>query len=269
MGTRNLTMVVKDGEYRVAQYGQWDGYPSGQGATVLAFLRDEMDRARFEAAVGAVRAITEAEWKALWVECGADPESDLVSGQVSNTFQQRYPWLDRDCGADVLKIVQEADGDLALKLSVDFAKDSLFCEWAYVVDLDRNVLEVYHGFNTEPLGEADRFFSDGYQRKEYFPVRLLKSYSLDALPTDGEFFADFREDDEEEEEEAPAYYTVAKAYTFTVPTAQDSVLVPVAVGKQVQIDSGHVYVRGKAGSWVLTSDAASAELLAHLEEIEA
>jgi len=27
MGTRNLTCVMKDGQYKVAQYGQWDGYP--------------------------------------------------------------------------------------------------------------------------------------------------------------------------------------------------------------------------------------------------
>ena len=27
MGTRNLTVVYLDGQYKVAQYGQWDGYP--------------------------------------------------------------------------------------------------------------------------------------------------------------------------------------------------------------------------------------------------
>lgn len=27
MGTRHLTAVVIDGDYKVAQYGQWDGYP--------------------------------------------------------------------------------------------------------------------------------------------------------------------------------------------------------------------------------------------------
>jgi len=38
MGTRNLTMVISDGKTKIAQYGQWDGYPSGQGADILAFL---------------------------------------------------------------------------------------------------------------------------------------------------------------------------------------------------------------------------------------
>ena len=38
MGTRNLTCVFVNGEYKVAQYCQWDGYPSGQGLTILNFL---------------------------------------------------------------------------------------------------------------------------------------------------------------------------------------------------------------------------------------
>ena len=35
MGTRHLVAVIHKDEYKVAQYGQWDGYPSGQGDTVL------------------------------------------------------------------------------------------------------------------------------------------------------------------------------------------------------------------------------------------
>ena len=38
MGTRHMIAVVNNGKYRVAQYGQWDGYPSGQGVGVLGFL---------------------------------------------------------------------------------------------------------------------------------------------------------------------------------------------------------------------------------------
>ena len=41
MGTRHLICVVKDGEFKVAQYGQWDGYFSGQGQNILNFLRDD------------------------------------------------------------------------------------------------------------------------------------------------------------------------------------------------------------------------------------
>ena len=48
MGTRNLVCVVKGGEYKVAQYGQWDGYPTGQGETIVEFLLQRMDRAMFE-----------------------------------------------------------------------------------------------------------------------------------------------------------------------------------------------------------------------------
>lgn len=39
MGTRNLTIVHSNGEYKVAQYGQWDGYPEGLGVQLLKYLK--------------------------------------------------------------------------------------------------------------------------------------------------------------------------------------------------------------------------------------
>jgi hypothetical protein len=38
MGTRHLIAAKIDGVYKLAQYGQWDGYPDGQGVAVLDFL---------------------------------------------------------------------------------------------------------------------------------------------------------------------------------------------------------------------------------------
>ena len=41
MGTRNLTMVIDHkGDVKIAQYGQWDGYPSGVGVNVLNFIKN-------------------------------------------------------------------------------------------------------------------------------------------------------------------------------------------------------------------------------------
>jgi len=51
MGTRNLTCVVSGGKYIIAQYGQWDGYPSGQGVTALEFLRKKGNQALLKAAL--------------------------------------------------------------------------------------------------------------------------------------------------------------------------------------------------------------------------
>ena len=46
MGTRNLTIVYSNGEYKVAQYGQWDGYPEGLGVQLLKYLREYLRNKR-------------------------------------------------------------------------------------------------------------------------------------------------------------------------------------------------------------------------------
>ena len=40
MGTRNITSVVVNGEQKVCQYCQWDGYPTWAGAHIMEFLKD-------------------------------------------------------------------------------------------------------------------------------------------------------------------------------------------------------------------------------------
>jgi hypothetical protein len=165
MGTRNLTCVVKNGEFKVAQYCQWDGYPSGQGETIVEFiqrrLQDSEGLTIFNQRVLEVSEITIDELKAKWVECSANPNSDMVSMEVSHKFNEKYPQYHRDFGARILG-------------------ESLFCEWAYVLDLDNNVLEVYKGFNKEPLKSSERFAQffqkkDHRQSEQYHPVKLFES----------------------------------------------------------------------------------------------
>lgn len=193
MGTRHLTVVQIDGQYRVAQYGQWDGYPEGQGAIVLEFLKN-WDRERFTAKVRASQWISDAELKALWKEAGAKDDEPGVTLDVSEKFGKKYPHLSRDCGAKVLGIIEASPDGIKLRDTISFAADSLFCEWAYVIDLDKDVLEVFGGFNKAPIASDERFFgweekypeeTPEHQRnpREYWPVKLLARYPLNALPS--------------------------------------------------------------------------------------
>lgn len=201
MGTRHLIAAKIDGVYKLAQYGQWDGYPECQGVAVLDFLVNKMDMAAFTAALRNCRFIGREDVQKALVEFGADT-NDNYAIRLSDydRFSEAHPEWSRDTGAEILGFIQSSGG-CGLRYSLDFAADSLFCEWAYVLDFDTMQFEVYAGFNKTPLTEKDRFYflepkSDG----SYHPVRLRASWSMDALPQTAEdFLAAFPSDDEQEE----------------------------------------------------------------------
>ena len=204
MGTRHLICVVKDGEYKVAQYGQWDGYPSGQGVDILGFLRDEMDVDAFSNGVLKCYQPTDEQIKNWWAEVGHDIDSSggFVDLAIAKKFSKNHPSLSRDTGSDILGLIQKSKEPVPVRRYLEFAADSLFCEWAYVVDLDKRTFEVFEGFNHSPLSEGERFY--GLQCKDvaagYEPVKLKKSYSLDSLPSDSDFLSDVEPTDESDDE---------------------------------------------------------------------
>lgn len=198
MGTRHLTAVYINGEYKVAQYGQWDGYPEGQGMTCLNFARriaDKIEREKFAAKVRAAQWITEAEADAI--------NRRIESGELEN-WQEEYPALTRDTGSEILNVVMNAPDGIKLNNEISFAADSLFCEWAWVIDLDAGTFEGFKGFNTDrPLTPEDRFyFLRNRETANYHCVILKAKWSLDSLPTDEDFLAAFKEP-----EELPDYET--------------------------------------------------------------
>jgi len=190
MGTRHLICVVNNGEYKVAQYGQWDGQPSGQGVDILNFLQNDMDRVKFENQIEALSFATEEEQKQTWIEIGAEPNT-MVSAEVANKHKELYPEYSVDNGAGILRLIQNSDWKLKLRNSIDFAKDSLSCEWGYVIDLDKNTFEIYKGRNRTPLDENERFYFLQELDKKFYPVKHIVSFELDNLPTEEEFLDSF------------------------------------------------------------------------------
>ena len=199
MGTRHLTIVFDAGEYRVAQYGQWDGYPEGAGIKILRFLRDEMDEFKFRTRLSRFNFVDEYDNK--------------ITKRIDKAFEKGigsyvFPEFSRDTGCDILPMIQNGTATTRyLGNRIDFAADSLFCEWAYVVDFNHRTFEVYHGFNKTPLEENDRFYflNDKADPSHmlanggmFYPVKLAATFNLDNLPEDDEFLDVFKVDDEED-----------------------------------------------------------------------
>lgn len=209
MGTRNLTVVYQGGRCRLAKYCQWDGYPESKGIGVLQFLRElvaEDGLAEFADKVAAVAEPTKDEVKEIYGKyCDSN---GFATFEQSRQLEDDYPELHRNTGGRaILEMIRRNDpGSIRVENKLDFAADSLFCEWLWLVDLDSGTFEGYRGFNTEPLQPDDRFYampkversSTYLNGKTYYPVKMVASWPLSALPTDEEFMKAFvfEEDDE-------------------------------------------------------------------------
>jgi hypothetical protein len=175
MGTRHLIAVMKDGEYKIAQYGQWDGYPDGQGLDCLHFLQ-YADLTVF------AKKLELLEW---WTN------EQMRENTGMDDWKELFPQFSRDTGAKILQFVMSNDQPMGMYNMIDFAGDSLFCEWAYVIDLDQHTFEVYEGYNKSPLVDKDeRFYNAPQYNPEYYPVHLLAKFDIrNTIPDDETFIA--------------------------------------------------------------------------------
>lgn len=205
MGTRNLTMVVSDNQTRIAQYGQWDGYPEGQGITILSFLRKvDIDDLKEKLKNERLRFFTEEDIKEYDDFSKSIGISDgWMNPEQSKLINEKYPFTTRDHGGEIIeKVYNElcntSTTPILLGDSTEFSYN-YSCEWAYVVDLDKEVLEVYEGYNSKPVEKEERFYKEGKK-----PVKFICSFSIRNIPaTDDDFIETIKvltktdEDDEE------------------------------------------------------------------------
>ena len=156
MGTRNLICVCYNGRFVVAQYGQYDGYPGGQGIAVVGFLRrpgnlqrlkdglqhtyeaadKEADEAHLQ--IDHLRGLERVAWRAF-----LEFKGQMLTQEIMDYLT---PSLHPLTGAGILDIITYASEEKKVPIKLDLPLPAGWPhEWLYVIDLDGAVLEVFNG----------------------------------------------------------------------------------------------------------------------------
>jgi len=124
----------------------------------------------------------------------AEPTPGALGTRVLEWAREQQSWGEVRVRAQCLEVTDQGPaGDPqacldrgAVVHQDDLAYDTRTCEWAYLVDLDDDALEVYAGRppkGTPPLG---RFWDE---RPEWEAITRVAVWSLYALPTSDQFVA--------------------------------------------------------------------------------
>jgi hypothetical protein len=168
MGTRGLYGFRKNGVDKLT-YNHFDSYPSGLGRSVIEFIQDYcMD-------------LNDIYKNIILVDEDSEPtESQIkeceILADLSVSKQSLTDWY---C------LLRNAQGNPkmygeGLRYMIDnkdFILDSLFCEYAYIINLDTKKLEIYSGFQKVP--DESNIYGCKPNSEGYYPCKL--AYVIDLL----------------------------------------------------------------------------------------
>ena len=168
MGTRGLYGFYKDGVTK-AVYNQFDTYPTGLGIIMFNFVkkywREMIDHFDKIEVVKEDSKPTKKQLKRALQYCKPD---------LNVSMQSMNDWYCVLYDAQNNPEIYAKGLDLLLD-ATDFIKDSLFCEWAYIMNLDNMTLEIYKGFNKrKQSAKKNRYMSNAVKDKHgYYPCKLI------------------------------------------------------------------------------------------------
>jgi hypothetical protein len=169
MGTRGCYGFVKNGVEKVS-YNHSDSYPTGLGQNIVDFVNST--------------SIEEMNKIFDTIELVDEDEEPTDEHKVELKLTGRH------YDSDWYTILRDIQGDLnAYKKGERFMIDngrfiySRSCQYAYIINLDENVLEVYDGVEDKKCnGRYGKFQTDLYPRLvDTFPLDNIPSYWLSVL----------------------------------------------------------------------------------------
>lgn len=192
MGTRGAYGFKADGKYFVT-YNHFDSYPSGLGVEILTFLAHVKDTNGWDVLKDKVRGVKLVSESDTPGKESIIKYKDVADLGVSHQSQDDWYCLLRNFQYGKILWAIESGEVTHMINSFEFLYDSLFCEYAYIIDLDNMLLSYYEGFQKEPsitnLPVEMKTDDSGY-----YPVKLIQSFPLEDLPL---LLKDGSEDEEE------------------------------------------------------------------------
>jgi len=190
MGTRGA-VGFKIGDQLKVTYNHFDSYPDGLGKDVVAFCRQVGKLSGWEKLKELVKAVKMVEEDVKPSKALQKRYKKFSDTNVSEQTLEEWYVLLRKCQmAGGLKAIYAGQVSHMIE-SAKFLKDSLFCEYAYIIDLDNMKLMFFEGFNKTPDDNSPLPFpqEDCYKdepdypnKKAYYPVRFVGSCSLNKIP---------------------------------------------------------------------------------------
>ena len=168
MGTRGLYGFRKNGEDKLT-YNHFDSYPDWLGSKVVEFCKET-----------SIEEMNKIFDNIILVDENAKP----TRTQIVECIKYYDDSVSKQSVEDWYCLLRNTQGDLnvykdGLQYMIDnqeFIKDSLFCEYAYIINLDTNCLEFYLGFQKKPC-ISNRYGTD--DDNGYYPCKMVAYYPIE------------------------------------------------------------------------------------------
>lgn len=197
MGTRGAYGFRIDEQDKLT-YNHWDSYPEGLGKVIVEFCRN-LNKKSLSTLKKKVRALSLVDPDSKPTKAEIKHYNKFADTTVSSGSTDEWYVLLRELqGGKMLPHI--LNGTLKHMIeNNDFIRDSLFCEYAYVIDLDRDVIEFYQGFQHRPdtTNRYGRKATPNGTGTKYYPCKKVGEAPILDIPEDWQKF--YKEDDDEQE----------------------------------------------------------------------
>lgn len=186
MSTNGAYGFYKNGIDKIA-YNHYDSQYDGLGEDIVKFIKNST-----------IEELNDIFEKIILVnekDIPTDEDVELYEDYLEDAFSynelRNWRVLLRDIEGDLELYKEEVKHMIDNKEGL---KDSLWCDYGYIINLDTNELEIYRGGQESP--SKNRYSTELPNDSGYYNCRLVHVFSLNNIPSNWENEIDYKTDEE-------------------------------------------------------------------------